>query len=709
MVEIPGVKQQPAATMTSPLPDAAQQHIQYVKLSPWPCRVPARCFRVSHIVYMLTLCICFQTFFFLAYHIGSSSEAAKRTLRYDEELHAPSPPNASADGELVTYAPVRNITRWRRVWRREARKFLRNYEAACASGWLAQNGSNVTNTTSFPVGAALHANVVAAALKSGKAINLPSQLTLCPCVPSGLQGQVQIRIDARPVAKELPRVIKGGRWKPTGCRARQRVAIIVPYRDRQQHLELFLRHMHPILQRQMLEYRIFVVEQALPTVFNKASMMNIGYRIARSMFDFDCVVFHDVDMLTEDDRNFYTCADQPRHAGAYIDKYGYKLVYKDVFGGVTTFTNQQFLLVNGFSNMFYGWGGEDDDMLKRVLARGFTITRYPQTVARYKMIKHTGDQRNPYNFFGFMYNKYGIVQYEQDGVNNVEYTIHNVNNKSLYTWIYASIDTPLNNFTVYHGGCAENSIMLLEVPLVECARVCDVHARCVAFVYSRAGCLLKTDTCEFTYSADSQYLYVKKNFNGTPPIRLPGNQDTGVLEYYSARMGECDVPALATFDLLIDSCAMACAENDRCVGFRHLNNSVVWNMPLGLCVLQSDTCLETKPKFGAMTYTKGKVSVLGQYNHRRGSCIGGDIKGMALSLVSCAHACNALPECIGFVYVPAHSKMCWLKRKVCQHTKAVRGATMYLRAKSWRHVWWTLFALSLVVLGAIVFGITTYI
>ena len=44
------------------------------------------------------------------------------------------------------------------------------------------------------------------------------------------------------------------------------------------------------------------------------------------MFHFDCVVFHDVDMLTEDDRNFYTCADQPRHAGAYIDKYGYRSV-----------------------------------------------------------------------------------------------------------------------------------------------------------------------------------------------------------------------------------------------------------------------------------------------------------------------------------------------------------------------------------------------
>ena len=189
MLDTADVRLQPATMMTSSSllrPEAAQQPIQYVQLSPWPCRVPARCFRVSHIVYMLTLCICFQTFFFLAYHNGSSGDAAKRTLRYDEELHAPPPPNASVAGELVTYAPVRNITRWRRAWRREARKFLRKYEAACAAGWPAPDGSNMTNLTSFPVAAALRANVADAALKSGRTINVTSQLPLCPCVPSGL-------------------------------------------------------------------------------------------------------------------------------------------------------------------------------------------------------------------------------------------------------------------------------------------------------------------------------------------------------------------------------------------------------------------------------------------------------------------------------------------------------------------------------------------
>ena len=43
----------------------------------------------------------------------------------------------------------------------------------------------------------------------------------------------------------------------------------------------------------------------------------------------------------------------------------FRLKYPTIFGGVTAFTSQQFEKVNGFSNIFYGWEGEDDDMQSR--------------------------------------------------------------------------------------------------------------------------------------------------------------------------------------------------------------------------------------------------------------------------------------------------------------------------------------------------------
>lgn len=53
----------------------------------------------------------------------------------------------------------------------------------------------------------------------------------------------------------------GGEWFPRSCVPRQRIAIIIPFRDREEHLRALLTALHPMLQRQQLHYTIFVVEQ----------------------------------------------------------------------------------------------------------------------------------------------------------------------------------------------------------------------------------------------------------------------------------------------------------------------------------------------------------------------------------------------------------------------------------------------------------------
>ena len=48
-----------------------------------------------------------------------------------------------------------------------------------------------------------------------------------------------------------------------------------------------------------------------------------------------------------------------------IDKFNYSSNYGTIYGGVTAMKTETYQLVNGHSNRFWGWGGEDNDMEKR--------------------------------------------------------------------------------------------------------------------------------------------------------------------------------------------------------------------------------------------------------------------------------------------------------------------------------------------------------
>jgi hypothetical protein len=69
-------------------------------------------------------------------------------------------------------------------------------------------------------------------------------------------------------------LILGGRFRPSTCNPHNTLAIIVPYRQREFHLKVFLRYIHPFLMRQQLEYSVFVVEQSgkcIPLCFDMIS------------------------------------------------------------------------------------------------------------------------------------------------------------------------------------------------------------------------------------------------------------------------------------------------------------------------------------------------------------------------------------------------------------------------------------------------------
>ncbi|XP_023312748.1 beta-1,4-N-acetylgalactosaminyltransferase bre-4-like, partial [Anoplophora glabripennis] len=244
-------------------------------------------------------------------------------------------------------------------------------------------------------------------------------LPLCPDdVSSNLRGRIPVVKSAVPTVQQLEHSFTwlkpGGHWQPESCRVLKSVAIVIPFRCRGEHLLLFLQHMHPYLKRQQLDYTIFVVEQDGDGPFNRAMLMNIGFKEALNLRDFDCFIFHDIDLLPEDDRNLYTCPEQPRHMSVAIDIFKYKLPYPAIFGGVSAISKKHFKLLNGFSNSFWGWGGEDDDMSNRIRYHHLFISRYPLTIARYTMLTHKKDKPSP-NRYDVL--KQGQKRFDKDGLN----------------------------------------------------------------------------------------------------------------------------------------------------------------------------------------------------------------------------------------------------------------------------------------------------
>ena len=150
----------------------------------------------------------------------------------------------------------------------------------------------------------------------------------CPLTPPDLVGPIEV--DSSPenmenVEKSLSsKVDAGGRYKPSECKARDRVAIIIPYRDRKQHLPILLKNLHPFLMKQQIDYGIFIIEQSSDGNFNRAKLFNVGFVEALKLYEWDCFIFHDVDLLPMDDRNLYTCPDQPRHMSVAIDTFDFK-------------------------------------------------------------------------------------------------------------------------------------------------------------------------------------------------------------------------------------------------------------------------------------------------------------------------------------------------------------------------------------------------
>ena len=149
----------------------------------------------------------------------------------------------------------------------------------------------------------------------------------------------------------------------------KKLNLIVPYRDRQSHLKRFIPSVEKYLDDSEIPFTISIVEQNNDKSFNRGKLLNIGFDISKNESDYFC--FHDVDLIPDEVDYSYT--EYPIHLATNLSKDDYKEGWEYYFGGVTLFNKEDFININGYSNEYWGWGFEDDDLLRRCVNFGLPI------------------------------------------------------------------------------------------------------------------------------------------------------------------------------------------------------------------------------------------------------------------------------------------------------------------------------------------------
>ena len=169
-----------------------------------------------------------------------------------------------------------------------------------------------------------------------------------------------------------------------------KLGICIPYRNRKEHLDRLVPHLTKHLTERGIEHSFYVGHQVDDKLFNRGAMKNVAAQIA---FEDGCdyIAWHDVDMLPHEEADYSYPEETPIHIATKLSKYGYNLGYDQYFGGVILFTKEQVEKTNGYSNDYWDWGQEDDDLFWRCYFEGMTTGRIIKTEKDRLVANFNGD------------------------------------------------------------------------------------------------------------------------------------------------------------------------------------------------------------------------------------------------------------------------------------------------------------------------------
>ena len=219
-----------------------------------------------------------------------------------------------------------------------------------------------------------------------------------------------------------------------------KLVVILPVRNRNIEIKEYLQKMIPIFKKQYIDYKIYIIEQSISKKFNKAKLNNIGFLESYKTDKlYTRYLFNDIDNYPIQDVISYKTDLQDIHHFFGFDH---------CLGGFFTISKQNFIKINGYSNEFWGWGGEDTDLQHRAevcnikINRDNKISRFKNGIQVQKLIndpiidKDEKKKKSTFNtnlkFAKKKLYQENIANIQKDGLNTCTYKIldkYNLNSK----------------------------------------------------------------------------------------------------------------------------------------------------------------------------------------------------------------------------------------------------------------------------------------
>ena len=200
--------------------------------------------------------------------------------------------------------------------------------------------------------------------------------------------------------------------------------ILIPYRNREAHLDYFINNSWKLIKDNVNNPRLVIIEQEEGKLFNRGKLLNVGFKeyIDKTKF----FITHDVDI----NPNSSTLTE-------YNNTYDITSIYtahNESLGGIIKISNDVLKNINGFPNNIWGWGIEDRALFYRAYIKNVRPVNYNKKY-NFKVLHHKSNVEtyiNEKKKISDIWRKQNIDKLNDEeknklvtfsGINNINYTI----------------------------------------------------------------------------------------------------------------------------------------------------------------------------------------------------------------------------------------------------------------------------------------------